>query len=79
MLTTYKKNKIGPGTIVNIVRSGDVIPIVSDVVKGTQADLPDHVSKAIPKFHYKGHDKILFEWGTGGQRSKLDIFCSRRT
>jgi NAD-dependent DNA ligase len=35
-----KKNKIGKGTIVNICRSGDVIPYITSVVKSTSPDLP---------------------------------------
>ena len=38
-----KKNNIGPGTIVDITRSGDVIPYIEKVVQGTIADLPDNL------------------------------------
>lgn len=38
-----KKNNIGPGTIVDITRSGDVIPYIEKVVKSTVADLPDNL------------------------------------
>lgn len=34
-------NKIGKGSIIEIVRSGDVIPKVTKVIKSTKADLPD--------------------------------------
>ena len=34
-------NKIGPGSIINITRSGDVIPHILSVDKGTQADMPE--------------------------------------
>lgn len=35
-------NKIGPGALISIVRSGDVIPYITDVLKGTQAQLPTY-------------------------------------
>lgn len=35
------KNKIGPGTIVSIIRSGQVIPHILKVVKGTTPKLPN--------------------------------------
>ena len=34
-------NKIGPGTILKITRSGDVIPFVVEVLKSTFAQMPD--------------------------------------
>ena len=34
-------NKIGKGTIIKLVRSGDVIPHILEVVKGTEPDMPD--------------------------------------
>jgi NAD-dependent DNA ligase len=34
-------NKIGKGTIIQIVRAGDVIPHIEKVIKATQADMPD--------------------------------------
>ena len=34
-------NKIGPGSIINITRSGDVIPHILSVDKGTEADMPE--------------------------------------
>ena len=36
-------NKIGKGTIINITRSGDVIPHINFVVKSTQADMPEQM------------------------------------
>jgi NAD-dependent DNA ligase len=39
-----RDNKIGPGTVITLVRSGDVIPKVMDVVTPTNASLP----KTIP-------------------------------
>lgn len=35
-----KDNNIGPGTIVAIVRSGDVIPYIVNIVKSTEAEMP---------------------------------------
>ena len=34
-------NKIGPGTVITLIRSGDVIPYVQEVLKGTKAQMPD--------------------------------------
>ena len=34
-------NDIGPGSRIRIVRSGDVIPYIQDVVKSTRAQMPD--------------------------------------
>jgi len=36
-----KDNKIGPGTILKMVRSGDVIPYIVSIVKPTVASLPE--------------------------------------
>lgn len=38
-----KDNKIGSGTILNITRSGDVIPYIVNVVKSTQPDFPTDI------------------------------------
>lgn len=35
-------NKIGPGAIIKVTRSGDVIPFIQEVIKGTEADLPEN-------------------------------------
>ena len=35
-----KDNNIGPGTVVAIVRSGDVIPYIVNIVKSTEAAMP---------------------------------------
>ena len=34
-------NNIGPGTEIKLIKSGDVIPFILDVVKSTKAQLPD--------------------------------------
>jgi NAD-dependent DNA ligase len=36
-----KDNKIGAGSVIKLVRSGDVIPHILQVIRGTQADMPD--------------------------------------
>ena len=36
-------NNIGPGTVLEIVRSGDVIPYVNNIVKSTEAMLPSDI------------------------------------
>jgi DNA ligase (NAD+) len=35
------KHDLGPGSKVVIIRSGDVIPVIKEVVKGTKASMPD--------------------------------------
>ena len=45
-----KDNKLGPGAVVNIIRSGDVIPKIDSVVK----EAPDGAS--MPDMKYKWHD-----------------------
>ena len=39
-----KDNKIGKGTVLNITRSGDVIPYIVNVVKSTQPDFPTDIT-----------------------------------
>jgi len=71
-----KKNKIGPGAKLLIVRSGDVIPHIEQILKQGKPDLPNKARAAQPKYNYKGHPEINFEWGDGkNRRSKLDIFA----
>lgn len=36
-----RDNKVGPGSKIKVVKSGDVIPYVTEVVKGTKAFYPD--------------------------------------
>ena len=42
-------NKLGPGAVVNIIRSGDVIPYIEEVVK------PAPNGASMPEFKYKWH------------------------
>ena len=41
-------NKLGPGSIVRIIRSGSVIPHITEIIKGTTAQMPN-----IPEKNYK--------------------------
>ena len=69
-----KKNKIGPGAKLLIVRSGDVIPHIEQILKQGKPDLPNKARAAQPKYNYKGHPEINFEWGDGkNRRSKLEF------
>jgi len=72
-----KKHKIGPGAQLLIVRSGDVIPHIEEVLKPSDTpDLPNTVLDGDERYNYKGHDDIDFVWGDGlKRRSKLDIFA----
>ncbi len=36
-----KDNKLGKGALISIVRSGDVIPYIDDVIEPSQADMPE--------------------------------------
>lgn len=38
-----KDNKIGPGTVIEITRSGDVIPFIVSILTSTYADMPDNI------------------------------------
>ena len=75
------KNKIGPGSKLLIIRSGDVIPYIGQILKDKRKnktpDMPDKERKAKPLYQYKGHTAIPYEWGDGkNRRSKLDIFAT---
>jgi DNA ligase (NAD+) len=35
-------NKIGPGTIIKLIRAGDVIPHIKEIIKGTQEQMPEY-------------------------------------
>ena len=71
-----KQNKIGKGSELLIVRSGDVIPHIEQCMKkAKKADLPDVAHAPNPKYEYIGHPKIEYEWGDGAnRRSTMDIF-----
>ena len=59
-------NNIGPGTIVTIVRSGDVIPYILNIVKSTKAQMPEDIE-------YNWNDTnvdIIVEGDTEEQRIK---------
>lgn len=45
------ENKIGPGAVIDLVRSGDVIPYIRKVIKPTKAQLPD-----LPKGSYSWNE-----------------------
>ena len=75
-----KENKIGPGSKLLIIRSGDVIPYIGKVMKDNRKnkipDMPNKARKPDPNYQYKGHDAIEYEWGDGkNRRSTLDIFA----
>lgn len=55
-----KDHKLGPGSIIHIIRSGDVIPYVDEVLKGTKAQLPpagqyEWNSTGVDLIHPKAH------------------------
>jgi DNA ligase (NAD+) len=55
-----KDNKLGPGAVVNIIRSGDVIPYIESVVK--EAPLGAEMPKDIKyKWHSGGYDIYIDE------------------
>jgi len=51
-----KDNNIGPGTILKIIRSGDVIPHILEVVKSTNAQLPSNINY---KWHSNNYEIML--------------------
>ena len=62
-----KDNKLGAGAIVNIIRSGDVIPYIEEVVKAA----PNGAS--MPEFKYKWHPSgydIYIDVNTDGSNDK---------
>ena len=52
-----EQNKIGPGTIIKVAKSGDVIPDLREVVKPTRAQLPD--KNEFPNLERKGANFVL--------------------
>ena len=80
-----RDNKIGPGAKIRISRQGLTIPSVMEVIKGTKADMPDHVAGPLPTGRanrdYTGHKKYAYKWGDGSsvggrRRSQFDIFAT---
>ncbi len=64
-----KENKLGPGAVVNIIRSGDVIPYIESVVK--EAPLGAEMPKDIKyKWHPGGYDIYIDE--ENASESKTD-------
>ena len=67
-------NKIGPKTLIKIVRSGDVIPYIMEVVKSTVAQMPEIEYK----WNDSGVDIIVSDSDTDEQKIKeLTYFCSK--
>jgi NAD-dependent DNA ligase len=60
-------NKLGPGSVVRIIRSGAVIPHITDTIKGTEASLPNIPTKDY-KWSKSGVDIIY----TGKEKEILD-------
>lgn len=46
-------NKLGPGSVIRVIRSGDVIPKIEEIVHGTKAKLPN------VEYKWSGTDIIL--------------------
>ncbi len=63
-------NRIGPGALVNIVRSGQVIPKIVEVVTPANVSLP----KVEHKFNETGADFIALD-SSGNQAQLLQYFC----
>ncbi len=64
------KNGIGQGALVNIVRSGQVIPKIVEVVKPAKVSLP----KVEHQFNETGADFIALD-SSGNQAQLLQYFC----
>lgn len=68
-------NNIGPGAIIEITRSGDVIPFIQNVIQGTTAQMPDGdwhwnetgVDAIMDNFHE--HDEVMAQ-------QLIDFFAS---
>jgi NAD-dependent DNA ligase len=67
-------NKLGPGAIVNIIRSGDVIPYIESVVEDAPngASMPDMKYK----WHPGGYDIYIDEDGEDIEIKKITYFMS---
>ncbi len=64
--THIKEKQIGEGTIINLVRSGLVIPIIVGIVKQTQADMPTHCPSC----------GEALEWGNEADGTEMDLMCN---
>jgi len=66
-------NKLGPGSIIRIVRSGNVIPYIKEVIKGSR-------KAEMPSFKYEwnlsGVDIIASEYSEEQKINELYRFCS---
>lgn len=66
-------NKLGPGSIIEIIRSGDVIPKVQKVIKSTKAKLPEIEYE----WTSTGVDIIATEGGIEQQIKELTFFFKK--
>ena len=66
-------NKLGPGSIIEIIRSGDVIPKVQKIIKSTKAKLPDIDFE----WTSTGVDIIATEGGIEQQIKELTFFFKK--
>ena len=66
-------NKLGPGSIIELIRSGDVIPKVQKVIKPTKAKLPDIEYE----WTTTGVDIIATEGGIEQQIKELTFFFKK--
>lgn len=66
-----KINKLGPGSIIKIIRSGSVIPHITDTIKGTGAQMPD-----VPEKDYKWSESGVDIIYTGKNKEILDEIAS---
>lgn len=55
------ENNIGPGTVIEITRSGDVIPFIQKVVKSTTAQVPDETVFGQYKWNESNVDFVLYD------------------
>ena len=65
-----KDNKIGPGAVLSITRSGDVIPHILEVLKSTRAQMP----KGNWDWNKSGVDAVLLDEDIGVEVKKINAF-----
>jgi len=63
-------NKLGKGAVVNIIRSGDVIPYIESVVKPSKLDIKEIMPDFKYKWHPSGYDIYVDE--TNSNKTKTD-------